>query len=114
MVRFIYLCMGILFLSMVAVPIYFGVSKEHKNIQVSANTPADEQDTSLSFEEIYALADEGQETTPESLGNIAPAAGAETTPDSFSSGFNKREDSALADTPVEIEPEAQTTETDAL
>ena len=107
MVRFIYLCAGILVVSLFAVPVYFGVSNERETLSLASNDEIN-QEESLSFQEIYALAEEGQnERGPDSLNNITPAAGTETAPDSFSSGFNKKADSALADTTVEPETPAE-------
>jgi hypothetical protein len=94
MVRFIYLCMGI-----------FGVSGERENLSVTVSD-ATEAEKPLSFQEIYALAEQSREEKgPAYLNDMAPAAGNETAPDSFSSGFSGNEDSALADTPAEPEPE---------
>lgn len=102
MVRFIYLCVAIVALSFFVVPAYFGVSKEHKNL--TASTGTDTTADALSFEEIYAIADEGP-ADPNSLNSIEPAAGE----DEFSNGFTGAEDSALEDEPEEIiEPEPET------
>ena len=107
MMRFIYFCMAFLVLSFVGVPIYNGVSEERAGLtQLAATDEAG--DDSMSFEEIYALADEGQSADPASLNDISPAAGNGNTGDAFSRGFTNREDSALADTPVQETEEAET------
>ena len=101
MVRFIYLCMTILVVSFIAVPVFNGVSDEHARLQEIAQNTEQAED-SLSFEQIYALADES-ENDPANLNNIMPAAGGNAGTDGFSNGFRGADDSALADTPP-IEP----------
>ena len=97
MVRFIYICMAIVIVSFIAVPIFSGVSKEHARLQQVATTDT-QTDNTLSFKEIYALADEAQ-PNPEALNEIEPVAGADTSQDKFSTGFNNTENPALADMP---------------
>ncbi|MCI5059503.1 MAG: hypothetical protein MRY79_00360 [Alphaproteobacteria bacterium] len=98
MIRFIYGCMAVIILSFVAIPIYHGVSTEKARLEVLASVDQ-EGDDSLSFEEIYEIASEGG-VSPEALNNIEAAAGGDTEPDKFTTGFSGRENSALAD----IEP----------
>lgn len=105
MIRFIFICMAFIVCSFALSPVFFGLQKEHQELtQISAvKQSADE--APLSFEEIYALADE---IDPAALNNIAPAAGQDTAPiaDHFTTGFSNKEDSALADvapTPALVE-----------
>lgn len=95
MVRFIFLSMAFIAVSFFAVPAYFGINEQHQNlIQTASIEPA--ADT-LTFQEIYALADESLMADPSALNAIAPAAGDEQKPkETFSYGFSGKEDSALA------------------
>ena len=90
--HFIKLCVAVILLSFVAVPVYYGVSKEHDKI-ISSNSvenTAISSNTALSFDDIYALARENEAPlTPEDLNNILPAAGEASLGDSFSSGFSE-------------------------
>tara|TARA_B100000508_G_C11459576_1_gene278511 strand:+ start:1616 stop:1954 length:339 start_codon:yes stop_codon:yes gene_type:complete len=100
--KFIYLCAAILILSFTVVPMFTGVSNEREQILASNEaTQASPEDTSMSFEEMYTIAAQGQGDNfdPESLNAITPAAGA----DSFPSGFSGQSDAALTDAPAPIE-----------
>lgn len=105
MLRFIFFCMAFLAISFFAIPAYFGISKEHEKrvtatMTVSADTNTANAQEPLTFEEIYALADESLLNNPSVLNDIMPAAGAEKVvifDDKFSTGFSMQEDSALAD-----------------
>jgi len=100
MVKIIFLSMAIFALSFIAAPIFHGVSKE-RNAILASNDFISTQDDSLSFDEIYALADEGRDEA-EFLNNIAPAASGQE--DAFTSGFRGLENSALEDTaPTEMQ-----------
>ncbi|NCO03731.1 MAG: hypothetical protein GW903_06035 [Alphaproteobacteria bacterium] len=103
MIRIIYLSVAVLVFSFAILPILNDVSKERDAIIASNNdAPTLENDT-ISFEEIYALADETivDSDNPAFLNNIAPAAGLDE--DEFTSGFRGLEDSALADTPAALD-----------
>ena len=98
MTSFVKFCFAFILLSFAVVPIYYGVNKEHKIIIGSASNEiaaiSAQDDQSLSFADIYDLAG-AEEFSPENLNNIAPAAGADTTPEGFSSGFNNYEETNL-------------------
>lgn len=111
MMRFIYVCMAFLLISFIGIPVYKGVSSEHEKLTTVAQADTDQGDGSLSFREIYALADESASENPAFLNDIMPAAGENAAPDKFSGGFVVREDSALADTPKETIDEAIVEET---
>ena len=97
MTRFIFICMAFIALSFMAVPAYFGIQKEHAILM--QNDTVAQNNQSLSFEEIYAMADEDLLSNPAFLNNIAPAAGnnddAPVQEDYFSTGFSGTADSAL-------------------
>ena len=99
MTKFIFVCMAVLVFSFTVLPIMTDVSKE-RDALLASNTQTEEvADETLSFEEIYALADEGNTTsTASALNAIAPAAGDNT--DEFSSGFSGVETKGLEDTPL--------------
>jgi hypothetical protein len=102
--KFIYLCAAVLLLSFTVVPMFTGVSKERAVILASSETSTTPvQDQSLSFEEIYAIAAQGQENQfdPASLNAITPAAG-EVMQEGFPSGFSGISDAALTDAPTKI------------
>lgn len=103
--RIIYFSMALLVFSFIAMPIYYGISEKHNEIINTEVTAI--QDDSLSFEEIYSLADESYSTDPAFLNTIKPAAGNSAKNDQFSTGFRRKEDSALADTPVKIIEEVE-------
>ncbi len=95
--KFIKFCMASILLSFIAVPIYFGVSKEHNKIIKASQTVVSQNNTierEITFDEIYELARE-DEFSPENLNNIATAAGNDTQVDAFSSGFNAYEETNL-------------------
>ena len=101
MIKVIFACMAVLVFSFTVLPIFTGVSKEREAILASNVQPAEQVDESLSFEEIYALADEGNNDAtvdPASLNEITPAAGG--IEDGFSSGFSGVETKGLEDTPL--------------
>jgi len=98
MVRFIFGCAFVLGLSILAIPVYYGVAENKATVTASA----EDTGTSLSFEEIYEVASEGQEIDASALNAIETAAG-EGTKDAFSTGFTGAEDTALQDTPAPIE-----------
>lgn len=97
-VRCIFGCATFLALSILVVPVYYGVSEQKEMMTVAAQAP--QNDDSLSFEEIYEIASEGQKEDAISLNDITPAAG-DQTEDSFSSGFQNQENPALADERIE-------------
>ena len=97
--HFIKLCVAVILLSFAVVPIYYGVSKEHKKIitsDTSNNTAisSNNTDSGPTLEEIYALArEEEAPLTAEALNNIMPAAGGNNEGASpsgeFSNGFRQ-------------------------
>lgn len=106
MLRFIFLCMGIFIFSFTALPIYYGISGAHEELDAS-QTLASEDNETLSFKEIYAIADKAQAARgPQSLNNLAPAAGGASDKTGLQGGFRQIEDSALADEP-EVIPETE-------
>jgi hypothetical protein len=99
MIRLIYLCMAFIAISFIAVPVYFGIADEkdklaeqYKAQDIAKTAPED----SLTFEEIYALAEEAS-SNPEDLNNIATAAGGPPLNENFSSGFSMQTPTALKD-----------------
>lgn len=100
--KFIYLCAAILILSFTVIPVFSGISKEHAVILANNNTiEQNQQDTALSFEEIYEIAAQGQdEFDPASLNAITPAAGEDI--ESFPSSFSGISDAALTDAIVPL------------
>lgn len=108
MMKFIYLCAAVLILSFTALPVFYGVSDERATIlasnEIDQTAPTE---SSLSFEEIYDIAAQGQDINqentfdPASLNEIKPAAGVEF--DTFPSGFSKTGDAALTDTLIPVE-----------
>lgn len=107
MIKIIYLSVAVLVFSFVALPILADVSKERDAIIASNNDAPAIENATMSFKEIYALADETAVDldNPEFLNNIAPAAGVEE--DEFTSGFRGLENSALADTPIDLDRVSQ-------
>lgn len=106
MLNFIKLSIVIVMLAVIATPIYWGVTKEHDKLEQSQIPAIDtDEQASLSFDEIYALADDNSDVTAEMLNNIETAAGNNTIkPDQFpTNGFSGLQDSALQDTPI-VEP----------
>lgn len=99
MTRIIFFCMAIAALSFVVAPIYNGISDEHTALTQVSSAPMPDENT-LSFEEIYEMAEQNNVIDPASLNEITPAAG-ENTEDQFSSAFSGQEDSALEDQPQE-------------
>ena len=100
MLRFIYFCMAIVALSFVAIPVYSGIAQNRDQITardsvIAINT---NEDDSLSFEEIYTIANEDS-FNPESLNEIAPAAGGAAIipdlPQEFSAEFKPSQNPAL-------------------
>lgn len=106
MVRFIFGCAFVLSLSVLAVPVFYGISGQKNIVTTTADAGTND---SLSFEEIYELASDISAPSAESLNDIIPAAGAESG-DVFSSGFQNAENPALADTPVTAITEVETTD----
>ena len=98
MTSFIKFCFAFILLSFAVTPIYFGVNKKHKElIQPQSNkieVSSLEEPISLSFAEIYAIADENSRS-PENLNNINTAAGEDLKLETFSSGFNQLSDQTL-------------------
>jgi len=93
--KFIYLCAGILVFSFTALPALFGISAERDQIvNVAAIEPAAGNEA-MSFDEIYALADQSVALNdpsmfdPAMLNAIEPAAGPAETETGFTSGFNR-------------------------
>jgi hypothetical protein len=105
MVRFIFGCAFFLALSVMAVPIYYGVASNKESLATSANVV--EAEGTLTFDEIYDVAADTQEMDPAALNAIVPAAGADET-EMFPSGFEKKQDPALADSPVKTAEEKNT------
>lgn len=105
MVRFVFGCAFFLGISILAVPIYYGVAQQRATMTASVETQ--DPDT-VSFEEIYEVASEAQTLDASALNNISPAAGPEQ-PDEFSMGFRKIADPALAE---ELEETANPTKTE--
>lgn len=97
MIRLIYFCMAFVALSFIAVPVYYGISAEKEKLadQAEAQEVATfDKDNSLSFEEIYALAEETPRN-PTDLNSISTAAGGNNAANVFSSGFGAEAPSAL-------------------
>jgi hypothetical protein len=109
MVKFIFFCMAVVVLSFVAVPVFTGISNERDQLLAVNDAPTAEEQ-SLSFQEIYDIASDTSDLTPDQLNNITPAAG-ENQPDYFSSGFRGREDSALENKERFIEEETEIQQT---
>lgn len=108
MVRFIFGCAFVLALTILATPIYYGVSQE-KSLAKTPVTSGDVADVSLTFEEIYEIAGADRNLDPASLNDITPAAG-NGAEDKFSSGFQNIENPALADTPEIIKSDKESSE----
>ena len=92
MIRFISICMTFLAISLIGIPVYNGISKEHKNLTNSGVSDHISKET-ISFEEIYAFAadikHQQQNNSVTVKGNID---------DHFPKNFTQREDAALANT----------------
>ena len=99
MLNFIYSCMAVMVLSFFIVPVFGGISNEYQTLEQSSQFAESSisEDTSLSFEEIYALADEAAMRNPAFLNEIAPAAGDDIAApvEGFSSGFSSQGHPAL-------------------
>ncbi len=85
MMKFIYVCVAIILLSFLIVPMISGVSNERdaiaeREIEISSQNQDSPSNDTLSFTEIYDLADDNNANiaTAEALNNIAPAAGGES------------------------------------
>jgi len=102
MVRFIFGCAFVLGLSILAIPVYYGVAENKATVTASA----EDTNNTLTFEEIYEVAGDnqagGQEIDPGALNAIEAAAGGQEK-DAFTTGFTGVEDTALQDTPAPIE-----------
>ncbi len=98
MVRFIFSCMMIVPLSFMVVPIYFGVSAE-RQIILKKSVNLEKTDPSLSFEEIYDIANKSefdQGFDPQSLNKIkGPNRNNQVSKKSFALGFRSIEIPAL-------------------
>lgn len=103
MVRFIFGCAFVLGLSILAIPVYYGVAENKAAVTASAEGTG----TALSFEEIYEVASEGQEMDATALNAIETAAGGQKE-DAFTTGFTGTEDTALQDTPAPVEMTPET------
>lgn len=103
-VRFVFGCAFFLALSIIAIPVFYGVATNKE--MVTASVMETQAEESLSFAEIYEIASEGQDIDPAALNAIMPAAGDEE-PDGFSFGFANIGDAALADTAKEILTEGE-------
>lgn len=110
MVRFIFLCMGIVALSMVAIALGLGgFGSAYKDV-VARNTattaPVSETqaDAGPSFEEIYENATAAMEVSPEALNLIETAAG-DNSADEFSGPFTDEAPAALQEAPLPLIPE---------
>jgi len=109
MMRFIYLCMAVIAFSFVAIPAYNSIAEKRADIgSRDAVIAQEETNQSLSFDEIYEIANEGttnanidqdMATIAQSLNEIVPAAGAESTvpalPEDFSAEFQPTEHPAF-------------------
>lgn len=107
MLRFIFLSMAFMAISFFAVPVYFGISKEHQKLTQTAEIETNSN--SLSFKEIYALADASSLTNPAALNAISPAAGNPDQADKFSNNFSGKEDSTLTDIKTNLPASEETT-----
>jgi hypothetical protein len=108
MIRFIYACAAIVVLSFLVIPTYYGIAGERESIQETAAVETSTQDDSLTFEEIYEIAAEGQ-SDETSLNQIAPAAGpgepGDMAKNVFSTGFSRTTYPGLEDDVLVIEEE---------
>ena len=93
LLRFIALSAFIMIGAFFVAPAYFGISAERTKLD-SVETASVEAQPEITFEQIYALADE-TENDATSLNNIAPAAGDTATKDVFSNGFSQKRNPAL-------------------
>ena len=93
LLRIIALSAIILVGSFLVTPAYFGISAEHRKLDVTETASLTTQDE-ITFEQIYALADETSNDAA-SLNNITPAAGGHAIEDAFSMGFTNTADTAL-------------------
>lgn len=106
MIKFIYVCMSVVLLSMLGLSASFmfdGINDSYREIVARSEAnlpqgPVQIADSGLSWDEIYAVRAPDMEIdlatmTPEQLNNIETAAGE----DSFSQGFTGRAPAALAD-----------------
>ena len=92
MLKFIYFSMAVIAFSFFIMPLFNGISAQRDQLNVrpvlfsqNQNIAEDE----LSFEEIYALANEDQ-FNPENLNNIAPAAGEALDPIQLPNDFSNQ------------------------
>ena len=97
MLNFIYVCMLVMVLSFFVVPVFGGISTEYDLLEQTSQLSevSISQDTSLSFDEISAIADEAIMSDPAFLNQIAPAAGDDVQVDGFTSGFSSQAHPAL-------------------
>ncbi len=92
MIKFIYFSMAVVVFSFLIVPFFNGISAERNKINIRPLQFSDNQAPSqneLTFDEIYALANE-ESFDPQSLNNIAPAAGNEQTDISYPNDFSNQ------------------------
>ena len=98
MIRFIFLSIAFMIISFFAVPIYFGISKEHQKL--TRTTALKQNDPSITFQEIYELADKNYISDPSALNSITPAADGKTKAEN---GFSRKEDRALPDIQTDMQ-----------
>ncbi len=92
MIKFIYFSMAVVAFSFLIVPLFGGIAAERNKIDIRPVQFSDNQVPSqdeLSFDEIYALANE-ESFDPQSLNNIAPAAGNAVAEPSYPNDFSNQ------------------------
>ncbi len=104
MLNFIYICIAVFVFSFVALPVANDISDEYRLLKKDtslANVSSVEKNSSLSFDEIYSLADQGNQErmiNPAFLNQIIPAAGKTILfgeQDDFSNSFEAKQHPAL-------------------
>lgn len=102
MVRFIFVCMGVVALSIVTMAAQYMVDGINTAEQlVAARNDRAQGETVAALAPVPAAADT---TSPDALNNIETAAGAQTGNDNFGSGFTDVAPDALADDPAPASP----------
>lgn len=106
MLRFIYICMGVVALSILSIalqPVMNGVEAARDQI-AARNKGATETESAIAV-----MDTETEELSPESLNAIETAAGADTEmPDTgFGESFTHQAPKGLEDTPIMVEPAAE-------
>lgn len=99
MVRFIFICMGVVAVAVITIAgqgIYEGISTAQDKIAAR-----NEQLMDQAVETVAVIGDEAAEPTAEELNNIMPAAGDFDANDTFQGGFTGVAPAALQDEPVQ-------------